>query len=166
MPHSATPYVAIVLVVLFMVLRMARSMRGRQIKMNGLWIMPIILVFLAATDLYQAPPDGPLAVVVLIAATLLGAAVGWWRGRLTRIDLDPKTGVLMSRASPAAVILIIGLLAVRYALRLWIAESGKGASLVTLSNALLFFGFAMLAVARVEMWIRCRRLIDMGDRQF
>jgi hypothetical protein len=145
MPHSATPYLIIAFVALFMVLRLARSMRGRQIKMNSLWIVPAIMIVYAGMDLYRYPPTGALDIAARTLAALLGAGVGWWRGRLTRIDLDHQTGVLTSRASPAAVIVIILLLAVRYGLRIWIAESGKGGSLIMLSNALLFFGFAMLA---------------------
>jgi hypothetical protein len=158
MPHSATPYIAIAVVIVVMALRMGRTLGSRRINMNGLWVVPVIMIAYAIGDLYLSPPRGPLAIAALVLATLAGVVVGWWRGRLIRIDFDPVAGVLMSRPSPAAMIFILVLVGVRYALGYWIAQSGRGGNLLFASNALLFFGFTTLGVARIEMWLRCRRL--------
>ena len=93
----------------------------------------------------------------------MGVAVGWQRGRLTRISLDPATGILTSQASPTAVILIVALFAIRFGLKMLLAQSNiHSVQAVGATDALLLFGVGMIAVARIEMWIRCRRLMAAG----
>jgi hypothetical protein len=101
--------------------------------------------------------------MVIVLAALMGAGIGWQRGRLTRINLDPETGVLTSQASPAAVILIVAVFALRYGLRFWLLQHpGKGAQALVATDALLLFSVGMISVSRIEMWIRCRRLMAAG----
>jgi hypothetical protein len=158
--NTYLPYL-IAAFVLAMVLR--RSLRGRQIKVDRLWVIPALLIVAAASMIAQAPPTDPVMIATLVLAALAGAAIGWQRGRLTRIDLDPDTGVLMSKASPAAVILIVAIFALRYGVKFWLqSHPSRGPEAVTATDALLLFSVGMLSVARIEMWIRCRRLIAAG----
>lgn len=160
MPHSYIPYL-IMLLVLGLVVR--RSLRGRRIKVDTLWIIPVMLILAAGSMIAQSPPHDPKNIAGLVIATLLGVGVGWQRGKLTRINLDAETGVLTSQASPAAVLLIVGLFAARFGLRAWMAEHpGQGEDWVTATDALVLFGAATVIVARLEMWLRCRRLIAAG----
>ncbi len=163
MPHSYIPLV-IMLVVVGLVIR--RSLRGQRIRVDTLWVIPVLLIAVAAAMIAQSPPRDPPTMIALGIATLLGAGVGWQRGRLTRISLDADTGVLSSQASPAAVMLILGLFAARFALRYWISlNPGKGENFANAADALVLFGFATLIVARLEMWLRCKRLIAAGAGQ-
>jgi len=163
MPHSYIPLV-IMLLVFGLVVR--RSLRGRRIKVDTLWVIPVLLIAVAVSMIAQSPPHDPATIAALAVATLLGAGVGWQRGRLTRISRDPETGVLTSQASPAAVMLILGLFVARFALRYWIMQNpGKGQNLAAAADALVLFSFATLIVARLEMWLRCKRLIAAGAGQ-
>lgn len=160
MPSSYIPYL-IAVFVLALVVR--RSMRGRRIKVDQLWVIPALLTVAAVAAIAQAPPSGLAMIMVLILATLMGAGIGWQRGRLTRINLDPDTGVLTSQASPAGVILIVAVFALRYGLRFWLLQHpGKGAQALVATDALLLFSVGMISISRIEMWIRCRRLMAAG----
>jgi hypothetical protein len=160
MPHGYGPYLIAVLV-LAMVVR--RSLRHQTIKVDRMWVIPALLVVAAVMTLSQNPPTDPAIIAGLVVAALIGAGVGWQRGRLTRISLDPETGVLTSKASPAAVILIVAIFALRFGLRFYLQEHPtKGTGAVAATDALLLFGVGMIAVARIEMWIRCRRLMAAG----
>jgi hypothetical protein len=160
MPHSYFPYL-IALLVLGLVLR--RTLRGRRIKVDTLWVMPVLLAIGAVSLVVQTPPRDVAGIAGMVIATLLGAAVGWQRGRLTRISLDPETGVLTSQASVAAVLLVLVLFGVRFGVRMWLQEHPQpGGGLVAASDALVLFGVAVVMVARLEMWLRCRRLIAAG----
>jgi hypothetical protein len=160
MPHGYLTYLIPVLV-LAMVLR--RSLRGQRLKVDRLWVIPALLVIATAMMLSQAPPTDPAAIATLVLVTLLGAAIGWQRGRLTRISLDAETGVLTSKASAAAVILILAVFALRFGVKTWLDEHPhKDAWAAIAADGLLLFGVGGISVARIEMWIRCKRLMAAG----
>jgi hypothetical protein len=90
---------------------------------------------------------------------------GWYRGRLTVITIDPETHDLTSRTSPVGVVLIAVLFAARYGIRLAFPGAGIGqpGSLQdqagAITDALTLFAIAALVVQRLEMWLRCRKLL-------
>src|SRR5689334_938307 len=87
------PLVAVVSIVL-------RNSRTRRLKVEQLWIAPAIILALTATSLaFQPPPPGQL-IALEVLALMLGAFAGWWRGRLTRITVNPETHALTSKTSP------------------------------------------------------------------
>lgn len=161
MLHDAPPGVYPYLIaVLALGLLIRRSLRGRPIKVERLWIIPTLLLTAAVYLVVQDPPRESYGPAVLALAGLAGAGIGWQRGRLTRISLDAESGVLTSKASPAAVILIAALFVARYGLKIWMAQNpAKGAGLALATDGLTMFGAATVAVARAEMWLRCRRLM-------
>jgi hypothetical protein len=120
MPHTLIPYL-IAVFVLGLVIR--RSLRHRRLRLDRLWIVPALLRAAAIAAVVRDPPADSYGAMALALAALAGAAVGWQRGRLTRINLDAETGVLTSKASTAAVILIVALLALRFGVRMWMAEN-------------------------------------------
>src|SRR4051794_27821391 len=100
------PLIAIVSIVL-------RNARTRRLKVEQLWIAPVIFLALTATVLGFQPPPPRLVIALEAVALALGALAGWWRGRLTRITVDPETHALTSKTSPMGMLLILGLFAVR-----------------------------------------------------
>jgi Protein of unknown function (DUF1453) len=150
--------------VLLLVLVLRRSLRERKLKAERLWIMPVLVLAIGAMSLIASWPGTLLAVIVILAALLLGSTIGWWRGRLTHIAIDPTSHELTSRASPVGVLLIGAVFAARYALRVYEVSHPTslpgGAALG--ADALLVFAIGAMAVQRLEMWLRCQRLIAVA----
>ena len=161
--NQLLPYL---LPVLVLVLIVRRGMRQRKLQAERLWVMPALLLFLGGSTLVAAPPKTTTGIAIVAAALLVGAAIGWWRGRLTQITIDPETHELSSKTSPVGVILIAAIFVARYGLRLLALHNPGmlpgGAGLI--ADALMIFAIGMIAVQRLEMWLRCQRLIADGER--
>lgn len=152
-------YLTPLIVVAVMILRNARE---RRLKIERLWIPPaVILALTAATFARQPPPD--LAMLMLDAVALgLGAFGGWWRGRLTRITVDPTTHELTSRTSPLGMLLILGVFVVRYALRSYGAATAGllHVSVLAVTDALMLLAVGLICVQRLEIALRATRLLN------
>jgi hypothetical protein len=155
------PYLLPVLILLLIV---RRGMTARQIKVERMWVMPALLTFAGASMFASAQTPSLMIVAELAAALAGGAVVGWYRGRLTHITIDPATHDLTSKTSPVGVVLIAVLFAARYGLRLAFPDLGAAhgslsSQAVAIADALALFGIGALVVQRLEMWLRCRRLL-------
>jgi hypothetical protein len=82
-------------VVLALAWRMRRMAAKRPLKPATLWIVPAMFLGIAALNFAQYPPHG-LDWAWIVVALLLGAALGWQRGRLMKIWIEPDSGTLMS----------------------------------------------------------------------
>ena len=137
--------------------RARRMTRVRPLKPGQLWIMPAIVALMAVVAFVATPPRG-LGWLIAAAALLVGAALGWQRGRMMHIEVDPETGELRQRASPVALLFLILLVVVKSAAR------AEGAAMrldvATLSDALLALAVGMFALMRVEMYLRAKRLAE------
>lgn len=140
-----------------------RSMSRRQpLNLARLWLAPLILIVIAIATIAAHPP-GTLGVAVSAAALAVGGVLGWHRGKLTRIERDPATGALFQQASPGAMILLIAVIAIRFAARYYLqgqATPGKfDQHTLIVTDALLCFAVGLIAVTRIEMGIRARALL-------
>ncbi len=154
------PLILVPLVVLFIGLRLRSLSRGRRLRVELLWILPTVLLLLSVAVVALAQPAG-LDWLWLGLAFAVGAALGWYRGRMIAITVDPGTHVLTSKASPAALIFIVALFAARYLLRWWVAAHAASwhVKVLVITDALLVFGLGLLSVQRLEMWLRGTRLV-------
>ncbi|MFT3727792.1 MAG: DUF1453 family protein [Terricaulis sp.] len=147
-------------VLLLLLLRMSRMTKARPLKAERLWVVPLIFAAITALTLWQAPPsisDMPW----LAGLAVLGAIVGWYRGKMMRITVDPQTHALSQAASPFAMLFLIAVLGMRYGLRYVLGEESHawGISVNLLADAPLVFAVAMFALQRVEMFIRAEKLL-------
>lgn len=151
---------AIVAVVL--ALRWRRLSRVQPLRLGRLWIMPAILVAVVAATFGAAPPVGTgwLWCALALAG---GAVLGWQRGRTMRIAVDPATGTLNQTGSPAALIFLLALIAVRSLARYEAGTHGFNPLLV--SGILLSMAVGLIVATRGEMYLRGRRLLAEA-RQF
>ncbi|HEY4029573.1 MAG TPA: hypothetical protein VGM25_04475 [Caulobacteraceae bacterium] len=137
-----------------------RNLRSRRIRAETLWVIPVILTAIAALTIYQAPPHDAVGVAIVAAGAVGGAVAGWYRGKFTHITLDSATGVLTGKGSVIGLVLILALLMGRYAVRAWAqTHPDKSGIAIAVTDAVFLFGFATLIVARLEMWLRCRKLM-------
>lgn len=160
MPHGAEAW-SLLVPVLILAVVILRNARARKLKVERLWISPLIVMALTIAAFASNPPPGPVGMVLDLVAVGVGAALGWWRGRASRFTVDPRTHEVTSRVSPAGMLLILGIFALRYILRMFL---GDGASAMHLTAAEVTDSFLLLAVGvvsaqRLEWWIRARRMI-------
>jgi hypothetical protein len=162
-PSQYGPLLPYLIPLLILLLIVRRGLTARKVKIERMWVMPVLLLFAAGSMFAQARTPSPLVMAELAAALAAGGVVGWYRGRLTHISIDPVTHDLTSKTSPVGVVLIAGLFAARYAVRLALPGSAEPGSLQTqagaIADALALFGIGAMVVQRLEMWMRCNRLL-------
>jgi|KBSMisStandDraft_5_1062788.scaffolds.fasta_scaffold556226_2 membrane protein CcdC involved in cytochrome C biogenesis len=141
-----------------MALRMRRMGQMRPLKLETLWIVPAMYAVVAALMFFSLPPVGWVALASL-AGLAIGAAVGWQRGKMMHIHVDPETHALNQKASLAAMFFLIALILVRTGARTLLgAESHVSPAMLT--DPLIAFALGMFTLQRVEMYLRARRLLD------
>ena len=161
--RSGQLYGPIIAIVIVSVVLWRRNSRPRRLRIEGLWIRPVLFAVITGATVTASPfPLTPLSLAILALALVIGAGLGWQRARFMRIDVHPETHDVMSQASPVGVIFILAILALRILLRDAALESrsalGLPASAIT--DALVMLLGAMIVAQSLEMWLRARRLLE------
>ncbi len=93
---------------------------------------------------------------------MLGALLGWQRGRFTHIQINPGAHEMTSRASVLGIAFILLVMVARTGLHSLLAQDlgGLGVSAGVLGDALLVLAVAMLSVQRLEIWLRASRMLE------
>lgn len=141
-----------------MAVRVRRMGRLRPLKLERLWVVPAIYFAVACLMFYQLPPVGWVA-IASVAALIVGAVVGWQRGKMMEIHVDPETHALNQKASPAAMIFLIVVILVRAAARSLLGQEGHVSSAM-LTDPLIAFALGMFSLTRLEMYLRAKRLLE------
>jgi membrane protein CcdC involved in cytochrome C biogenesis len=158
-PHGPLSYaVPIAIVAIVLALRMRRMGKMRPLKLETLWVVPALYLVIGALMFWSLPPTG-WVVIACIVALLIGAAVGWQRGKMMQIHVDPETHALNQKASPAAMFFLIALIVIRSGARAVLGQSG-GVSPAMLTDPLIAFALGMFTMTRVEMYVRAKRLLE------
>jgi membrane protein CcdC involved in cytochrome C biogenesis len=150
--------ITIGIIVVVMAMRLRRAGQMRPLKLGSLWIVPVLYLAVAAIMFAQLPPTGWVA-IASAAALLIGAAVGWQRGKMMHIHVDPETHALNQKASPAAMLFLVALIVVRMLARGIIGAEGA-VSPAMLTDPLIAFALGMFTLQRVEMYVRAKRLLQ------
>lgn len=160
---AGNPQQYLVVLAIALVVIVLRNRRPRRLKVERLWIFPLIyLAFLVSGLVALPPPLTPVSIGILAAAALIGALIGWQRGRFMRIDIDTATHELSTRASVIGIAFILAVLIARLGLRDYLARTdlGIGVPPTVLGDAFLILAVAMLSVQRLEIWIRATRMLN------
>ncbi|HZK98888.1 MAG TPA: hypothetical protein VFC47_03220 [Caulobacteraceae bacterium] len=158
-PRSYGLIIGLAVVVGVMLLR---NSRPRTLRVERLWIRPMIFLALLATTLAAAPPPlTPIGMALLAAALIVGCALGWLRGRSMRIEVHPRTHDVTSRASPVGMVFILALVVLRLEMRGAAVQSPSviGVPATTATSALILLAVGMMVTQAIEMWLRSRRLL-------
>ncbi len=160
-PIQPQSWIPLLIALPVIALVMWRNMRGRRLRLETLWVLPAILIAICVVSLVQTPQPGMGLLVAMAAALPLGAVLGWLRGRLMRLSVDPETHIVTAQASPLAIIFILALVAFRFGGRVLLAESAPSLhlSVLQISDLFLIFAVGIVAAQRVEMGMRCWRMI-------
>jgi hypothetical protein len=161
MNHQTINYVisgAVVALVLF--LRMRGMRRVRRLRLETLWVVPAIFLLVLAVSTWEYPPPTALGWLWLAIALAVGAGVGWQRGKLMRLSVDPATHTLNQQSSPAALLFIVALILARQGLRYEAAQ--YGINVFNITGILMAFALGLMSVARIEMYIRAKKLLEQA----
>jgi hypothetical protein len=166
-PHPLIGYIVMAVVLAVVLIFRVRSVnQARPLRVERLWIIPAIYLLLAVLAFATTPPSGA-GWAACAVALVIGAGLGWQRGRLMRIDVDPETHAVTTVQSPAAMLFIVILIAIRSGMR-GAAQSGAMGSFhvspATLTDVLVAFALGLLGVQRLEMFLRARRLLAEARR--
>lgn len=138
-----------------------RNSRARKVRIERLWISPIVVMALTALTFSQSAAPSPVGLTMDIVALLVGALLGWWRARASTFTIDPQTHEITSKVSVAGMLLILGIFAARYLLRsLLTADSSVlHVSAAEATDSFLLLAVGVVSAQRIEWLIRARRMI-------
>ncbi len=160
-PQQWISYVVTAAIVAFVLaLRMRRLSQSRPLKLERLWIFPTLYLVLASVMLFEFPPSG-LQWALCGLALVVGGALGWQRGKMMQIEVDPATHMLNQRASAGALIFLVALVAIRFGARGLLGSGGGPLHLNTmvLTDVLIVMALGLFTAQRVEMYLRARQLL-------
>ena len=158
---AALPFVIIAIVV---GLRLRSMNQERKLKIETLWVVPVVYLLLVGWILFALPPV-PLGWGLIGLGLIVGAALGWHRGKLIRIQRNPETGELRQKASPLAMLLLVALIVLKLGARAIFGESAAGqpgSSATLLTDAFIGFALGLLSATRLELYLRARQILAAG----
>ncbi|MBA2934025.1 DUF1453 family protein [Sphingomonas sp. CGMCC 1.13654] len=146
-------------IAIVMALRWRRMSRARPLKIETLWIVPVIYLVIVGLVFAEAPPS-PMGWAWSALALAVGLAAGWYRGRTMRITVDPETHTLNQKASPAAFLFLIVLVVARAAARQELGGGNPTSPAALLATDIgMAFALGLFAATRLEMALRAKRLL-------
>ncbi len=152
--------IPLVVIAIVMAIRWKRMSRVRPLKLERLWILPAIYAVLIGFTFSRFPPQGWGWLFCLIAL-LLGAGLGWQRGRMMRITLEPKTHTLGQTSSPAALLFIVLLSVVRNGAEEAMRYAGPvGLDPMAITDILMALALGLFTAQRLEMYLRGKRMLN------
>jgi hypothetical protein len=159
-PPGAPVWVYLIPLV-FIGLAIARNARSRNLKIEQLWIAPLIILAVTALTLSQQHMPKPVLIGADILALGLGAMLGWWRGRFTKITVDRETHALTSQASPVGMLLILAIFAIRMGVRGLATQNATAlhVSVIDITDAFLLLAVGLVCAQRLEIALRASRLL-------
>lgn len=162
--HWATTLLPFVVIAVVLALRLKSMRRERPLKLTTLWLVPAVYLLVAASILLSLPPP-PLGWALVGIGLATGLVVGWYRGRLIRIERNPDTGELRQRASPLAMLMLVALIVLKLGARAIFGETAAvqpGSTAMLLTDAFIGFAMGLLSATRAEIYLRARRLLAAG----
>ncbi|HLZ75938.1 hypothetical protein [Phenylobacterium sp.] len=172
-PTSAngSPWATLIPIAIAMAVVILRNSRARRLRIEAMWIAPVIIVAMIGVALWAESRASvarggagfaltPLNIGLDIAGVIAGALLGWWRARFTSITIDPATHELTSRASPLGMVVILGILVIRTAVRTYATGGALGEWAAPVADALLVMSVGLVCAQRLEIYIRANRLLN------
>ncbi|GAA0743836.1 DUF1453 family protein [Sphingomonas sp. ABOLD] len=155
-PHLIRYGITALVVGLILALRLRRMSKARPLILERLWIIPALYALLVASLFLRLQPS--LGGSALCAAALVvGGGLGWQRGKMMRLSVDPETHQLNQRASIGGLLFIVVLIAIK------LVGQAEGSALhlnvVLLTQAFGTMALGLFSAMRLEMYLRGRRLL-------
>lgn len=170
-PKDLQTWLPLLVIAVVFAFRFRNLSKPKPFRPAGLWVAPTILaaVFLLVT---VSMPPSAIGWLVILFGTAIGAAIGWKRGHLMHLERDPRSGLLMIRQSPAALLLIIGIIFARRLLSAGLgidpgaAQGGHpAAAAILLTDGLLGFALGMVIAMRWTLWQRAKAIPHLETKE-
>jgi len=155
---AALPFVIIAVV---LTLRLRSMSRERPLKLSTLWVVPVVYLLLVGWMLFALPPTAA-GWALVAAGAVIGALLGWHRGKMIRIERNTETGELRQKASPLAMLLLVALIVLKLGARAIFGETAAaqpGSSAMLLTDAFIGFALGLLSATRLELYLRAKQLL-------
>lgn len=141
--------------------RMRKAMKPQPLKPGRLLIRPAFIIVVAIMLMAASPPP-PAYYIWFAVAAGLGAAIGWYWGKLNRLHLHPEDGTVMSTDSQAGVAVLVALVMFRYGIRAGIG-TGQGAlhlDVAAFADISIIFSALLFSARGLEIYLRARKLLQ------
>ena len=154
------PLLAVAVGLVVLTIRMRKMQQARPLKIERLWMLPAFYAAVVVALYVTYPPRGVVWLYAL-AALAVGLTLGWIRGKLMVIHVDPRTHEISQQGSRLAMLFIVGLVVLRFTARAYMSEESNvdPAVMLATTDVLLAFGFGFIAAQRLEMGMRARELL-------
>jgi Na+-driven multidrug efflux pump len=118
----------------------------------------------AVAALYFTHPPRGIVWIYALAALAVGLTLGWIRGKLMAIHVDPETHEVSQQGSRLAMLFIVVLVALRFTARAYMGDGSNidPAVMFATTDVLLAFGFGFIGAQRLEMGMRARELLGQA----
>lgn len=155
-PHLIRYGITALVIGLILALRLRRMSKARPLTLERLWIVPSLYALLVASLFVQSEPSLS-GWLLCVAALAVGAGLGWQRGRMMHLSVDPETHQLNQKASIGGLLFIVVLVAIK------MVGQAEGAALhldvMLLTQAFGALALGLFSAMRVEMYLRGKRLL-------
>jgi hypothetical protein len=163
-PKTLQTWLPLAIIAVVFAIRFHGLKRARPFRPGGLLIAPLLLCVVFGAMLLAQPP-GAAGWAVIALGLVIGAGVGWKRGHLMQLERDPRSGLVMVRQSPAALLLILGILVSKRALAAGLgidpASQTAGHAMpaaLLLTDGMLGFALGMVIMLRWTLWQRAKAI--------
>lgn len=152
--------IPVIIIAIVFALRMRQVNRLRPLRLDRLWIVPALYLMIVVLS-FVAQPPGVTGWLASAAGLLVGAALGWQRGKTIGIHIDPETGELNQKSSIAGMAFLLVLVLVKSGARA--GGTAMHLNLATLTDALLALALGTFSLMRLEMYLRAKQLLTTSS---
>ena len=156
-----TALLPFVIIAVVLALRLRSMSRERPLKISTLWVVPVLYVVLVGWMLFALPPT-IIGWSLVAVGVVIGAVLGWHRGKMISIERNAETGELRQKASPLAMLLLVALIVLKLGARAIFGENAAtqpGSNAMLMTDAFIGFALGLLSATRLELYLRAKRLL-------
>ncbi len=140
--------------------RLRRMMTATPFNPYRAWMIPLVFIAFTALSIYHAWPIGSMVLLWMALAAVVGAGVGWLRGKSISMTYNPASGQIFAQGGAMAMLFIVGLIIVRTAANIYLHThdvSGiRPAEVDAISSVL---GAGLFVARSIEMGLRGHKLL-------
>ena len=145
MPAGYHQYLPLLIVLVVAGLMARRMVRPRRFRVATAWIPLALIAVSAAAFFATRPPPSIIQAGELVSIFGLGLGLGYLRGRLVDISIDPATGVATQCGTPLGLVFIVALFVLRGSVRIAAMQHPEwGLDVNTLTEFLIPLALGML----------------------